>query len=98
MRAAGFYDGSDGGPGQRLTPAELCYTVIEALYHRAQAISMGLDPDTTWDDLQLVEPMIDAEGRHMGARPARSITKEYLRVSRWLDAERKKAQARHGSP
>ena len=67
--------------------------VAESRYWRAQAISLGLPPDTPPEDLLLVEPVVDASGHMLGCQPARAVTEELRRCERWAEDERRKAEA-----
>jgi hypothetical protein len=48
---------------------------------------MGLPPDTPPEEILLVSPVIDEQGRQIGIEPAKAIRDEYERTRRWVAEE-----------
>lgn len=50
-------------------------------------MSLGLPPDTPPEDILLVSPVVDEQGRMLGREPAADVRQEFERCRRWLAAE-----------
>ena len=61
--------------------------MAEGRLWRARALAMGLPPDTPPEEILLVSPVIDEQGRQIGIEPAKAIRDEYERTRRWVAEE-----------